>query len=84
VSDTEVTQEEMASLAPPDDAVRREMLRLEIEADRAEAIAQVVARKSEALAEQGIPLSQLGGEPAVAEPTLEPDPDAAAKGPTKG
>ncbi len=85
VSDTEVAPEDMASLAPPDDAVRREMLRLQFEADRAEAVAEVVARKSEALAEQGIHLSQVGGgAPASTEPTLEPDPDAAAKGPTRG
>ncbi len=84
VAETEVSPEESASLAPPDDAVRREMLRLELEAERAEVMAEVVARKSEALAEQGIHISQLGGEPAFTEPTLEPDPDAAAKGPTKG
>ena len=85
VSDTEVSPGELASLAPPDDAVRREMLRLQLEAERAQAVAEVVARKSEALAEQGIHLSQVGGGvPAHTEPTLEPDPDAAKKGPTPG
>ncbi len=94
VSDVEVTPAELASLAPPDEAVRREMLRLQIEADNVQAVAEVVARKSEFLAERGINLSEVGtgdsdsGEPEEpqehAVPTLEPDPDAAAKGPTKG
>jgi hypothetical protein len=90
----EVSPAELASLAPPDEAVRREMLRLQQDANRAQAVAEVVARKSEVLAERGIPLSELVEvEPSNEDPnqpaqppvaTLPPDPDAAAKGPTRG
>jgi hypothetical protein len=87
----EVSQAELASLAPPDEAVRREMLRLQIEADHAQAVAETVARKSEVLAERGIHLSDLvdvepgpGKPKQPASPTLPPDPIAAKKGPTKG
>ena len=84
VTAEEVSPADHASLAPPEDAVRREMLRLEVEAERAQVVAEVVARKSEALAEQGIRLSELDGGGPTTVPTLEPDPRAAAKGPTKG
>ena len=49
------------SLAPPDLAVRREMLRLEIEAERADLEAETVALKTDVVVEMGIPLSALGG-----------------------
>jgi hypothetical protein len=49
------------SLAPPDLAVRREMRRLEIEAERADLEAETVALKTDVVVEMGIPLSQLGG-----------------------
>jgi hypothetical protein len=91
IGEPEVSQAELASLAPPDEAVRREMLRLQIEADQAQAIAETVARKSEVLAERGIHLSDLvdveptsGGPKRPGVPTLPPDPAAAKKGPTKG
>jgi hypothetical protein len=91
VGEPEVSKADLASIAPPDEAVRREMLRLQIEADQAQAIAETVARKSEVLAERGIHLSQLvdveptGVQPkAPGTPTMEPDPAAAKKGPTKG
>lgn len=58
------------SLAPPPDAVRREMLRLEYEARRADLEAETVALKSDELARQGIHVSQLGGDEG-----LEPTPD---------
>src|SRR4051794_25144339 len=48
------------SLAPPPDDVRREMLRLQLEAERADLTAETVALKSDELAKIGIPLSQLG------------------------
>jgi hypothetical protein len=49
------------SLAPPDIAVRREMRRLEIEAERADLEAETVALKTDVVVEMGIPLSALGG-----------------------
>ena len=49
------------SLAPPDLAVRREMRRLEIEAERADLEAETVALKTDVVVEMGIPLSALGG-----------------------
>ena len=53
------------SLAPPDNAVRREMLRLQLEAERADMQAETVALKSDELSRLGIHLSQLGApEPA--------------------
>lgn len=66
-----------ASFAPPSDEVRREMLRLQIEAERADLEAETVALKSDVLAHRGIPLSALGqDEPGTepAEPDAEPAP----------
>jgi len=48
-----------ASLAPPPDDVRREMLRLQAEAERADIEAETVALKSDVLAKQGISLADL-------------------------
>ena len=45
------------SLAPPDDAVRREMLRLELEAERADLEAESVALKTDVIVEQNISLA---------------------------
>jgi hypothetical protein len=61
------TPDRPESLAPPPNEVRREMLRLELEAERADLEAQSLALKSDVLAREGIHLSQLGGadEPAV-------------------
>jgi hypothetical protein len=56
------------SLAPPDDAVRREMLRLELEAERADLEAESVALKTDVIVEQNISLAQLAS-PNVAEVT---------------
>ena len=47
------------SLAPPDDAVRREMLRLELEAERADLEAESVALKTDVIVEQNISLADL-------------------------
>ncbi len=57
--------------APPPNEVRREMLRLQLEAERADLAAETVALKADELARRGIHLSELGG----LEPP--PDPDAA-------
>jgi hypothetical protein len=51
-----------ASFAPPSDEVRREMLRLQLEAERADLEAEAVALKSDVLATRGIPLSALADE----------------------
>lgn len=61
--------ESRESLAPPEDAVRREMLRLKLEAEQAEAVAETVALRADVLAEQGLHLDALnaGEAPAPAE-----------------
>jgi hypothetical protein len=68
--------------APPPDEVRREMLRLQLEAQQADRAAETVALKADELARLGIPLSELGGEPpepAADEPVAdEPAADAPA------
>jgi hypothetical protein len=50
------------SLAPPDEAVRREMLRLQMAAERADLEAETVALKSDVLAQRGITLADLAGD----------------------
>lgn len=55
------------SLAPPSEAVRREILRLEIDAARIE----LEAAQAEALAEAGIAISPAGEPPAEAEAPAE-------------
>ncbi len=59
------------AFAPPPDAVRREMLRLQLEAERADLTAEAVALKADELARRGIHLRDLGG--------LEPTPGLAAE-----
>ena len=61
--------EEAESLAPPDDAVRREMLRLQFEAERADLEAESIANKTDVVLDEGIDLATLGSE--------EPDEDLA-------
>ncbi len=55
-----------SSVAPPSDAVRREMLRLQIDAERADLEAEAIALKSDALAHRGIPLAELNALDAAA------------------
>ena len=78
------------SLSPPDNAVRREMLRLELEAEQADAVAESVALKSDVLAEKGIHLDQLNAIEEQAEAayeseaegrTIEPPPAGSQLGP---
>jgi hypothetical protein len=64
------------SLARPPDEVRREMLRLQIEAERADLTAETVALKADELARRGIHISQLGGP--------EADPESAPEGAAAG
>ena len=59
------------ALAAPDGAVRREMLRLEIEAERADLEAEAVSMKTDVVLEQGIDLAALADEGDA--PALEPD-----------
>jgi len=47
--------------APPPSDVRREMLRLQLEAERADLAAETVALKADELARRGIHLSEIGG-----------------------
>ena len=65
------------SLAPPDNAVRREMLRLQLEAERADLQAETVALKSDELTRLGIHLSQLADDAAPAEGAAVGAPDDA-------
>ena len=68
------------SLAPPPEDVRREMLRLEYEARRADLEAETVALKSDELARQGIHVSQLGGDATderLTEPVAATEPEPA-------
>ena len=60
-----------SSVAPPSDAVRREMLRLQIDAERADLEAEAIALKSDALAHRGITLAELNA--ADAEPAADAD-----------
>lgn len=70
------------SLAPPPDEVRREMLRLQLEAERADLAAETVALKSDELAKRGIHLSEIGGDEAVlAQPAVAPAEGEAEAGP---
>ena len=69
----EPTAAEAESLAPPEDAVRREMLRLQIEAEQADAVAESVALRSDVLAERGIHLDELNAIEEQAEATYEAD-----------
>jgi hypothetical protein len=66
------------SLAPPDDAVRREMIRLEIEAQLANAEAESAALSADAALEEGRPLA--APPEAAADAPVEPSaaPHAAA------
>jgi len=61
-SDDTGAPENPESLAPPTGDVRREMLRLELEAERADRDAETVALKSDVIVEQGIPLATLAAE----------------------
>lgn len=65
------------SIARPPADVRREMLRLQLEAEQAAADAETIARKSDVLAERGIHISDLVGPPDAA-------PDAGADPPGGG
>jgi len=66
------------SLARPPQAVRREMLRLQRDAERADLEAETVALKSDVLARRGIHVSQLGGTPAAPAAPGDAGPDAEA------
>ncbi len=70
-----------ASFAPPSDEVRREMLRLQIDAERADLEAETVALKADALARGGISLAELDAaapDLPAAEPAEPADPPAPA------
>src|SRR6478735_1411140 len=59
---------EAESLAPPDDAVRLEMRRLEMAAERADLEAETVAMKTDAVLEQGIDLAAMADASPAAPP----------------
>ena len=60
-----------SAIAPPAADVRREMLRLERAAAQADAVADAVALKSDALADQGIHLDELNAAEEQAEAAFE-------------
>jgi hypothetical protein len=64
------------SLAPPADEVRREMLRLQLEAERANLAAETIALKSDELARRGIHVSELGGPGDAVEDAAAPEDEA--------
>jgi len=68
--------EELASLAPPDSAVRREMMRLELEAQRAELEAESLALRTDAVMEQGLDLVADDQDGEAAANGSEPSADA--------
>jgi hypothetical protein len=70
-SDTPDSGGSPEAYAPPADDVRHEMLRLELAAATADAVADAVALKSEVLAERGIHLDQLGAVEEQAEAAYE-------------
>jgi hypothetical protein len=67
-----------APFAPPSDEVRREMLRLQIEAERADLVAETVALKADVLAQRGIHVSELGKVSAASDGEPAPDSESAA------
>ncbi len=65
------------SLARPDVAVRREMLRLQIEAEKADLEAESIALKADELARRGIDLAALGAPPPATGNDAAPEGEAA-------
>jgi hypothetical protein len=64
--------------APPSEDVRREMLRLQMAAQRADQVAETVALKADELTRRGIHISELTGEEPVPEGLAEPATEAEA------
>lgn len=59
--------------APPPEDVRREMMRLQMDAQRADLVAETVALKADELARLGIHVSELGGDEPVVEAGSAPE-----------
>jgi hypothetical protein len=59
--------------APPPEDVRREMMRLQMDAQRANLVAETVALKADELARLGIHVSELGGEEPVVDDVAVPE-----------
>ncbi len=67
--------------APPPEDVRREMVRLQMDAQRADLVAETVALKADELARLGIHVSELGGDEPAAEAEAAPgEPERVAGG----
>jgi hypothetical protein len=71
------------SLAPPSDDVRREMLRLQLEAERADLEAETIALKSDVIAQHGIHIGELTGDVPEGEPAEAVSAEPAAQ-PARG
>ncbi len=59
--------------APPPEDVRREMMRLQMDAQRADLVAETVALKADELSRLGIHVSELGADEPVVEDEAAPD-----------
>ncbi len=68
-----------ASVAPPSDEVRREMLRLEIDAARAELEAEVSMLQAQAALEGRLPMASERLAPEAQDESAAPEPDAASE-----
>lgn len=87
----EVDEDDASSIAPPTSEVRREMLRLQLEAERADLEAETIALKADVIAEQGINLAELasadtaeGDVPAGGEAPASPDVPTTDEDPATG
>jgi hypothetical protein len=63
---TEARADDAGSVAPPPNEVRREMLRLRLEAERADAEAELISQKTDVLTARGIHLADLAADDANA------------------
>jgi hypothetical protein len=68
------SQAELPALAMPDPEVRREMLRLQLDAE----LADLTARAAALAAERGIPIPATPGAPVTDDATTAPTPDGSA------
>jgi hypothetical protein len=78
VDDAEAAPAPPGSLSPPPAEVRREMLRLELEAQAANAQAEVEAMQADAVVEEGTPVDLPGAEGTATADDTPSEPEATA------
>ena len=76
----ETDEAEAASVAPPSAEVRREMLRLQLEAELADLEAETIALKADVIAERGIRVADLAPDEAQADTDAPVDDEVPAAG----